>query len=58
VAPSQVAAWNSVNTNARFKQGETVVVFVSPARAKATRTAANGGRIKSGRRNTRVAETH
>jgi len=39
VSPAQVADWNDVKADARFKRGEAVVVYVAPAPAKASRSA-------------------
>lgn len=35
VSPSQVAVWNDVGTQARFKPGQTIVVMLPASRAKA-----------------------
>jgi membrane-bound lytic murein transglycosylase D len=39
VAPAQVAQWNKVAAGAKFDAGDTVVVYVKPAKPKATRSA-------------------
>ena len=40
VSAAQVAQWNNVSRNARFARGQSIVVYVPRAAAKATRSAA------------------
>ena len=44
VSAGQVASWNKCSAQARFKPGETVVVYVPNRPAKATRSASGAAK--------------
>lgn len=55
VAPSKVAQWNKTTPSARFKAGQTIVVYVPKSRSSATSTRTASSKSKA--RTTRQAAT-